>query len=95
MRKAELDYLEEIKTYAESKGLTGEVKISFSDGYCGLEDMTFPHWTVTIGEHRNSFADQVRYGRMFGNTSFINCSSNQKIVKDWIDTLVNKDQSNA
>lgn len=56
------------------------ITVDFKNGVCGLENMTFPSWTVKVVdkngvEHTGEFADRLRYYRSFGDTAF-HCTVN-------------------
>lgn len=65
------------------------VEVDFTDGRCGLEDMSFPYWYISIKKpdgtrEEKYFGDKLRYLRSFGDTSFTYTEEHYKDACEWL-----------
>lgn len=71
------------------------IEVEFSDGYCGLEDMSFPSWTIRVHKEDGSveakrFYDKLQYRRRFGDTRFHFVAEHADDAYDWISSFLEK-----
>jgi hypothetical protein len=78
-----LDFLRE--KYPSKK-----IDIVFTEGDLGLENMTFPYWTIKVTDEdgttrKKEFDDQLRYSRQFGDTGFHDHPAHREAASEFIE----------
>lgn len=69
-----------------------KIEATWKDGRCGLEDMSFPRWKLSVSISKETyekwFDDEIRYSRCFGDTRFHNHEKHIASAVAWIESIL-------